>query len=79
MMIEIPFSPTLYLKRTFIFPKPLYTLQKATNTLQKSHRLLESAVIPISNHIPQRLGFYLISPYLANIILHENNIKIENA
>ena len=30
------------------------------------------------NHIKQRLDFYLASPYLANIILNENKIKIEN-
>ena len=32
----------------------------------------------ISNHISQRPRFYQISPYLGNIIQHENNIRIEN-
>ena len=41
-------------------------------------RLLESAVISKTNHIRQHPGFYQVSPYLANIILLENNMKIEN-
>ena len=43
-----------------------------------SRRLLETAGISKTNHIRLRPGFYQISPYLANIILHENNIKIES-
>ena len=31
-----------------------------------------------TNHIKQRPVFYQISSYLEDIILHENNIKIEN-
>ena len=49
-----------------------------TNTLHKHRRLLESAVIFKTNHTKQRQGFYQISPNLANIILNENKIKIEN-
>ena len=49
-----------------------------TYTLKKSHGLLESAVISKTNHIKQLHGFYQISPYLADVILHENNIRIEN-
>ena len=35
-------------------------------------------VISKTNHIKQRPEFNLIPPYLAGIILHENNIKVEN-
>ena len=48
---------------------------------KKYRRLLESVVISKTNHIYKRPGFLKfsqISPYQANIILHENNIKIEN-
>ena len=38
--------------------------------------MLESEVISISNHISQKPGIYQISHFLANIILHENEIKI---
>ena len=63
-------------------PKHTFNFSQVTEIkpihCKKSHKLIESAVISISNHIPQRPGFYQISPYLANIILHENNIKIKN-
>ena len=36
------------------------------------------AVISKINNIRQRPGFYQISLYLVDIILRENNIKIEN-
>ena len=42
-----------------------------------SRRLRESAVISKTKHLKQRPGFYQISPYLSNIILNENKIKIE--
>ena len=65
------FSPMLDLKQ--FFPRQWLNPYIAK---KKSHWLLESAVISISNHIPQRPEFQQISPNLANIILHENNIKI---
>ena len=41
--------------------------------------LLESAIITHSKHIIKQCpGFYQISPYLADIILCENNIEMEN-
>ena len=46
--------------------------------LQKSSGLLESVVISKTNHIKQSPGFYQISLYLADFMLHENNIRIEN-
>ena len=45
---------------------------------KKCYRLLESTLIFKTNHIKQCPGFYKISPYLADIMLDENNIKIEN-
>ena len=44
---------------------------------KKYLKLLWSAVNS-KKHIKQRPGFYQISPYLADIILNENYIKIEN-
>ena len=52
--------------------KPIHCKKK------KKRRLLESAVISKTNHVKQRPSFYKISPDLADIILHEDNIKIEN-
>ena len=81
MMIEtnddqnILFSHKLEFKHTFNFFQA--TLTKPIHC-KKSHRLLESVVISKTNHIKQRPGFYQISQYLADIILHKNNIKIEN-
>ena len=49
-----------------------------TGDVVKSRRLLESAIISKTNHIRQHSGFYQFSPYLVNIVLRENNIKIEN-
>ena len=69
------FSHILALKHTSNVSKA--TLIKPIHC-KKSCWLLESIIISISNHIPQRPGFYQTSPYLANTILHENNIKIEN-
>ena len=40
--------------------------------------LLESAVISKTNYLRHCSRLYQISPYLVNLILHENNIKIEN-
>ena len=45
---------------------------------KKSLRLLEFSVIFKTNHQKQHPGFYQILLYLADILLHENNIKIEN-
>ena len=39
--------------------------------------MLSSAVISKTNHIRQHSRFYQISPYMVNIILHENNIKMD--
>ena len=66
----------LDLKHTFNLSQA--TLIKTMHCI-KSRRLLEEvSAISIINLIAQRLGFYQISPYLANIIQHENNINIEN-
>ena len=69
------FFHTLGLKQTFNFSQKT----NQTHTFQ-SCRLFESVVIPPpkKKHIRQRPGFYQIWPCLVNIILHENNIKIEN-
>ena len=45
---------------------------------KKSRRLIESTIISKTNHIKQHPGFYHTSLNLANILQHENNIKIEN-
>ena len=45
---------------------------------KNSRRLLESSVISQSKHLKQRGGFYQISANVADIILHDNNIRIEN-
>ena len=75
MMIETPFFPLmLEIKHTFNFSQA--TLNKPIHC-KKSHKLLESAIIFKTNHMRQRPEFYQISTYLANIILHENNIKIK--
>ena len=65
----------LDLKHSFDFSqttlnKPIYC--------EKSRRLLESVVISKTNHIKQRPDFNQISPYLADIILRENNNEKEN-
>ena len=65
----------LDLKHTFIFS--LATLIKPIHR-KKSRRLLESAVFFKTKHIKQHPGFFQFSPYLADIILHENDIKIGN-
>ena len=65
----------LDLKHTFDFSQ--VTLIKPIDC-KKSRRLFESAAISKTKHIKQRPGFYQISPYLADIILHENKIEIEN-
>ena len=69
------FSHMLELKHAFNFSQA--TLIKPIH-FKKSQRLLESVVISKTNYIKEHLGFYQISPYLANIILNENRIKIEN-
>ena len=69
------FFHLLELQHTFDLSQA--TLIKPTHS-KTSRRLLESAVISKRNHIKQRPGFYQISPYLANIILNENKIKMEN-
>ena len=71
----MPFSPMLDLNYTFNFPQA--TLIKPIHR-QKSCSLLEFAIISKTNHIKQRPRFYQVSPYFADIILHEKNIKIEN-
>ena len=71
----MPFSSMLNLKHNFNFSQA--TLIKPIHG-KNSHRLLEFAVISMSNHIPQRIECHQISPYLANIILYENDMKIEN-
>ena len=68
------FSHMLELKHTFNFSQA--TLIKPIQC-KKYQRLLESAVISKTNHIKQRPGFYQISPYLANMILSENKIKVQ--
>ena len=65
----------LELKHTFSFSQT--SLIKPIHC-KKSHRLLEFEVISKTNHRRQRQGFYQMSPYLVNTILHENNIKMEN-
>ena len=65
------FSHMLDLKHTFNFSQA--TLVKPIHCIQQ-----ESAVNSQCNHIKQRPGFYQISSYLADIILQENYIKIEN-
>ena len=69
------FSNMLDLKQTFSFSKS--TLIKSI-PCKKSHRLLESVVISKTKHINELNGLFKVSPYLADIILHVNNIKIEN-
>ena len=69
------FSHMLELKHTFNFSQT--TLIKPIPS-KTSWRLLEFAVISKTNHIKQHPGFYQILPHLANIILNENKIKIEN-
>ena len=63
------------LKHTFNFSQA--TLIKLIHC-KKFRRLLKYVAISKTNYIKQCPGFYQISPYLAHIILHENNIKIEN-
>ena len=73
--INALFSHMLDLKHIFNFSQA--SLIKSINC-KNSRRQLESAVISRSKHIKQRLGFYQISPYLADIILRENNTEVEN-
>ena len=69
------FSHMLELKHTFNFSQA--TLIKPINC-KKSRTLLESVVISKTNHIKWHPGFNQMSPYMMNIILNENKIKIEN-
>ena len=64
----------LDLKHTFNFSQA--TLIKPIHC-KKICRLLESTVFSKIKHIKQRPRFFQILPYL-DIILHENNLKIEN-
>ena len=64
-----PFSLMLDFNYTFNFSQA--TFIKPIHG-KKSYRLLESAVISKTNHIKQLAGFNQISPYSADIILHEN-------
>ena len=52
--------------------------QNQTHTLQKFPKLQEYAVISQNKQYKTASKFYQISPYLGNIILNENKIKIEN-
>ena len=70
------FSHTLDLKHTFNFSQ--VTLIKLIHC-KKSSRLLGSAIISHSKYIIKQCpDFYQISLYLADIILRENNIEMEN-
>ena len=63
-------------KHTFNFSQA--TLIKPILCRNSCH-LFESTIILHSNHtIKQHLGFFHISPCLTNIILQENNNKIDN-
>ena len=46
--------------------------------MRKISGKVESAFISKSKHIKHRAGFYEISSYLADIILREDDIEIEN-
>ena len=62
----------LDLKDTFNFSQA--ALMKPLHC-KNSHWLPESAFISQFNPFKQQSGFYQISPYLADIILRENNTK----
>ena len=73
---KIPFLPHVKVQ-THIHLFPNHSNQ--SHTMKKiSRRQLESVVISKTNNIKQRPGFYQILPYLENIILNKNIIKIKN-
>ena len=69
------FYNILDLKQTFNFPQA--TQIKPINC-KISPRLLQSAAISKTKYIQQRPRFNQIPSFLADIMLHENNIEIEN-